>query len=134
MVNSLNKRTSADMVDDKDLEFLTAKKMQNLRRKIVTSNKPIEKKSRDIVTSRIVDRGMEVLEIAERYYPTQTSIVIENLANVIRKGDIKGTISGGELLGLFRQMGFKIHIETSIKVKKDGKLVPIADKLKKEVD
>lgn len=128
----MNKRTSVDMVEDKDLEFLTAKKMRDLRRRIVASDKPIEKNSRDIVTSRIVDRGIEVLELAERYYPNQTSIIIENLAKVIKKGEIKGSISGGELLGLFRQMGFKIRVETSIQVKKDGKLVPLAEKLKKE--
>ncbi|MFC1752325.1 double-stranded DNA-binding protein [Thermoproteota archaeon] len=128
----MNKRTSVDMVDDKDLEFLTAKKMRDLRRRIVASDKPIEKNSRDIVTSRIVDRGIEVLELAERYYPNQTSIIIENLANVIKKGELKGSISGGELLGLFRQMGFRISVETSIQVKKDGKLVPLAEKLKKE--
>lgn len=128
----MNKRTSIDMVNDKDLEFLTAKKMRDLRRRIVASEKPKEKSSRDIVTSRIVDRGMEVLEIAEKYYPNQTSIIIENLANVIKNEGIKGSISGGELLGLFRQMGLRIHVKTSIQVKKDGKLVPLAEKLKLE--
>ncbi len=128
----MNKRTSIDMVNDKDLEFLTAKKMRDLRRRIVASEKPKEKSSRDIVTSRIVDRGMEVLEIAEKYYPNQTSIIIENLANVIKNEGIKGSISGGELLGLFRQKGLRIHVKTSIQVKKDGKLVPLAEKLKLE--
>lgn len=128
----MNKRTSIDMVNDKDLEFLTAKKMRDLRRRIVASEKPKEKSSRDIVTSRIVDRGMEVLEIAEKYYPNQTSIIIENLANVIKNEGIKGSISGGELLGLFRQMGLRIHVKTSIQVKKDGKLVPLSEKLKLE--
>lgn len=132
MVNSMNKRTSIDMVNDKDLEFLTAKKMRNLRRRIVASEKPKEKSSRDIVSSRLADRGIEVLEIAEKYYPNQTSIIIKNLANVIENGGIKGSISGGELLGLFRQMGLRIHVKTSIQVKKDGKLVPLAEKLKLE--
>ena len=122
------------MVSDKDLDFLTAKKMLDLKRRIAASGKPEAKpqSSRDIVASRMVDRGLEVLELAEKHYPEQVSIIVENLAGIIKKGGIKGFISGGELLLLFRQMGLRIHVETSIQVKKDGKLVPLKEKLKSE--
>jgi len=122
------------MAEDKDIEFLTAKKMLNLRRRIAASNKPEEKEIsyRDIVTSKLIDRGLEVLELAEKQYPTQTDIIIKRLADVIKKGEIQGSISGGELLWLFRQIGLRIHVETSIRVKKDGKLVPLTDKLKSD--
>lgn len=120
------------MVSDKDLDFLTAKKMLDLRRRIAESKKPElkPKSSRDIVASKMVDRGLEVLELAEKHYPEQVTIIVENLADIIRKGGITGFISGGELLWLFRQMGLRIHVETSIQVKKDGKLVPLKEKLK----
>ena len=122
------------MVSDKDLDFLTAKKMLALKRRIAASGKPEAKpqSSRDIVASRMVDRGLEVLELAEKHYPEQVSIIVENLADLIKKGGINGFISGGELLWLFRQMGLRIHVETSIQVKKDGKLVPLKEKLKSE--
>ena len=122
------------MVSDKDLDFLTAKKILDLRRRIAESEKPEvkPKSSRDIVVSKMVDRGLEVLELAEKHYPEQVTIIVENLADIIRKGGITGFISGGELLWLFRQMGLRIHVETSIQVKKNGKLVPLKEKLKSE--
>ena len=122
------------MVSDKDLDFLTAKRLLDLKRRIAASGKPEVKpqSDRDIVSSRMIDRGLEVLELAEMHYPEQVSIIVENLAGIIKKGGIKGFISGGELLWLFRQMGLRIHVETSIQVKKDGKLVPLKEKLKSE--
>ncbi|HEY4699103.1 MAG TPA: hypothetical protein VIH27_01850 [Nitrososphaerales archaeon] len=119
------------MEQDKDLEILTMKKMLDIKRKISKADKPKEISSRDIVLSMLVDRGIEVLEIAEKHYPDKTKYVIDKLAELIKNGKVE-YISGGELLGLFRQLGLNIHVETSINVEKHGKLVPLADKLKSD--
>ncbi len=120
------------MADDKELEYLTAKKMLELRRRMVAAEKPKpkEKTSRDILVSKLVDRGSEVLELAEQYYPKKTAFIVDKLAEILKKGEVRGYISGGELLMLFRQLGLNIHVETSIHVKKHGKLVPLTEKLK----
>ncbi|MCP8307418.1 MAG: double-stranded DNA-binding protein [archaeon] len=118
------------MGEDKELDLLTAKKLLELKKKL--TKKPKEETSRDLVLSRLVDRGEEVLTIAEKSYPKNTAIVVDKLAELIKSGDLKGYISGGELLWLFRKLGMNIRIETKIMVKEDGRLIPIKDKLKSD--
>jgi hypothetical protein len=49
---------------------------------------------------------------------------------LIRIGEIKQRISGGELLALFRSVGLNIRVNTTIKIEDHGKLVSLSDKLK----
>jgi len=119
------------MEEDRDLELITAKKMLELRRRMA-AEKPREETARDIVASRLVDRGVEVLEVAERYYQKETAAIVEKLAELIKKGGLRGYISGGELLWLFRRLGMNIYIETSISVENHGRMIPLAEKLKTE--
>ncbi|MGQ9469099.1 MAG: DNA-binding protein [Nitrososphaerales archaeon] len=120
------------MREDKELDLLKAKKLLELKKKLTKKPKPKEETPRDLVLSRLVDRGEEVLMIAEKYYPENTAIVVDKLAELIRSGSLKGFISGGELLWLFRALGMNIHVETKIVVKEDGRLIPIKDKLKSD--
>ncbi|MGQ9719363.1 MAG: DNA-binding protein [Nitrososphaerales archaeon] len=114
------------MGEDRDLEIIRAKKMLELRKKLARRNEA----PRDILLSRLVDRGDEVLLMAEKSYPEVTTKIINRLVELIRSGALRGFISGGELLWLFRSLGMDVRIETKIMVKKDGRLVSIMDKLK----
>ncbi len=118
------------MGEDKELDLLKAKRLLELKKKL--TEKPKEETARDLVLSRLVDRGEEVLMIAEKYYPKNTAIVVDKLAELIRSGSFKGFISGGELLWLFRSLGMNIHIETKIMIKEDGRLISIKEKLKSD--
>jgi hypothetical protein len=51
---------------------------------------------------------------------------------LIKAGEINQRISGGELLALFRSIGLKIRVNTSIKIEDHGKLVSLSDKLKQQ--
>ncbi|MDQ4057246.1 MAG: double-stranded DNA-binding protein, partial [Thermoproteota archaeon] len=51
---------------------------------------------------------------------------------LIKAGEISQRISGGELLALFRSIGLKIRVNTSIKIEDHGKLVSLSDKLKQQ--
>jgi hypothetical protein len=51
---------------------------------------------------------------------------------LIKVGELKQNISGGELLALFRSVGINVRINTSIKIEDHGKLVSFSDKLKQE--
>ena len=51
---------------------------------------------------------------------------------MIKVGELKQNISGGELLALFRSVGINVRINTSIKIEDHGKLVSFSDKLKQE--
>jgi len=112
-----------------------AKKMLELKKRLSQKPKeehkePKKETHKDILLNRLVDRGEEVLLTAERYYPQRTTIIVKHLAELIKSGDLKDMISGGELLYLFRSLGMNISVETKIMVKEDGRLFSIRDKLK----
>jgi DNA-binding TFAR19-related protein (PDSD5 family) len=119
--------------EDKDLELILAKKMIKLKKKMLQQKERKEPTPREILVSRLVDRGIDVLEAAERDYPYETKIIVEKLAQLIKDGTIEGYISGGQLLTLFKTLGLNVRIETTIKVEKDGKFVPLSEKLREDI-
>ena len=125
------------MDEDKELEILKAKKLLQMRSKLRSENTPekstVKLKSnshRKLLVEHLVDRGVEVLEIAERTYPSQTASIVKKIGELLVSGEVKGYISGGELLHFFRSLGLRIHVSTTINVAKDGKVVSLAEKLK----
>ncbi len=85
---------------------------------------------KEIVLSYLYDRGDEVLRASYAQYPAQTEAVVTKIAELIQSGEIQSRISGGELLSLFRSIGLRVRIDTSIKIEQDGKLVSFSEKLK----
>ncbi|MDQ3882015.1 MAG: hypothetical protein M3249_02495, partial [Thermoproteota archaeon] len=65
-------------------------------------------------------------------YPVQTEAIVTRIARLISAGEITSRISGGELLMLFRSVGLKIRVNTTIKVEDNGKFVSFSDKLKNQ--
>ena len=120
--------TIQTMNEDKELEMLKQKKIKELMKRIENQNKQDDPKQNLI--SRLVDRGDEVLKIAETYYPKETEIIVNQLIELIKNRKINNSISGGELLSVFRNAGLRITVPTSISVSKDGKMTSLSDKLK----
>jgi DNA-binding TFAR19-related protein (PDSD5 family) len=128
------------MNDDIDIEILKAKKMKEIRQRIIKQQKENELKIKDkkespeneIILSYLYDRGDEVLSLAESQFPVQTSAIIKKIIDLIRIGEIRNKISGGELLSLFRSLGLNIKVNTTIKIEEHGKYVSFADKLKQD--
>ena len=116
------------MSEDKELEILKQKKIKELMERIENKNKQVNPKN--ILISRLVDRGDEVLRIAETYYPKETERIVNQLIEMIKNGKINNSIWGGELLAVFRNAGLRITVPTSISVSKDGKMTSLSDKLK----
>lgn len=87
---------------------------------------------RDIVASYLYDRGDEVLRLAYQQYPSQTEAIVARIAELILAGEITDRISGGELLSLFRSIGLRIRVDTTIRVEDDGKLISFSEKLKQQ--
>jgi hypothetical protein len=117
--------------EDRDLELIKAKKIRELK-KLMISPKPKDHTPRMSLVSRLVDRGLEVLEKAEASYPKEVEVVVKKLADLIDRGVVRGNISGGELYELFNALGMRVHIETTISVEKHGRLVPLADRLRSD--
>jgi len=128
--------------EDKELELLKAKRLREMQENISQKQKIEELKTnpkqtasvspREIVVKQLGYRGLEVLENAEAQFPAETRMVIEKLAELIQSGDVTEIIDGGKLLTLFRSVGIRVKVQTTIKVEQDGKLVSWSDKLKGE--
>ena len=131
------------MSEDKDLERLQAKRLEEMRKnlsfqrkqsKIAASEK--EQKGnkpspREIIIKQLGYRGLEVLQNAEYQFPKETQIIVLKLSELISLGEITEVLDGGNLLGLFRSIGINIQMKTKINVEKDGKFVSLSDKLSK---
>jgi DNA-binding TFAR19-related protein (PDSD5 family) len=131
--------------EDPDIAVIKARKMRALREQAAELEKArIERQrfeesklrnqhkrtSREIISDYLYDRGEEVLKLAESQFPIQTKSLINEIAELIRIGEISQRISGGELLALLRSVGLNIRVNTSIKIEDHGKLVSLSDKLK----
>jgi len=107
------------------------------RIRIATAPKPEkqqEKTNKEIVLAKLYDRGDEVLDTAYSYYPKEAPVVVDQLANFLKQNPATEMISGGELLSIFRSIGLRFSLKTSIKVQERGKFVDLADKFKLKRD
>jgi len=131
--------------EDPDIAIIKARKMKELREQAAALENARMKKQqeeeeklrpkktdREIISGYLYDRGEEVLNLAESQFPLQTKSIVSGLVELIKRGEIKQNISGGELLALFRSVGINVRINTSIKIEDHGKLVSFSDKLKQE--
>ena len=129
--------------EDPDIAIIKARKIRALReqaaelkkarierQRIEESNMQHKRSNREIISDYLYDRGEEVLKLAESQFPIQTKSLINEIAELIRIGEIKQRISGGELLALFRSVGLNVRVNTTIKIEDHGKLVSLSDKLK----
>lgn len=127
--------------EDKELELLKAKRLREMQKNITEQQKQEELKTqkpspsiapspREILVKYLGYRGLEVLQNAESQFPNETKLVIDKLAELIQSGEVTETIDGGKLLTLFRSLGIRVRVETTIHVEEDGKLVSWSDKLK----
>lgn len=128
--------------EDPDIAIIKARKMKALKEQAAAiersrikqqqqeSTLQPKKTDRDIVSDYLYNRGEEVLNLAEFQFPIQTKSIINGIVELIRMGEIKQRISGGELLALFRSVGINVRINTSIKIEDHGKLVSFSEKLK----
>lgn len=120
------------MEDDAELRMINARKMAQLKKRVELANapKPKEKTAKDIVLESLYDRGDEVLQAAYSYYPKEAQIIVDYLAKYLQEHKETERISGGELLQVFRSLGLRVSLKTSIKVEEKGKFVDLKDKFK----
>lgn len=128
--------------EDKELELLKAKRLLEMQKNLSLQQKMEEQKTlkdtqkgdlpppREILVKQLGYRGLEVLQNAESQFPEETKLVVAKLAELIQSGEVTEIIDGGKLLALFRSIGIRVRVTTTIKVEEDGKLVSWSDKLK----
>ena len=84
---------------------------------------------REILVNNLGFRGLEVLENAESQFPNETRMVVSQIAQLIKSGELNEKLDGGQLLYLLRTVGLNVRMETKISVEQDGKFVSLTDKL-----
>jgi len=119
------------MDEDSDLKLLEQRKLEALRRRMRSAAPEAkrEKTDRQVVEGMLYDRGDEVLDAAYSFFPKETEQLVKEIASLIRDGRLKDRIGGGELLSIFRQLGLRFRVNTSIRVMDQGKLVDLSEKL-----
>jgi DNA-binding TFAR19-related protein (PDSD5 family) len=127
--------------EDPELAIIKARKMKQLKEKAALIEKIKESKAdvkkvddKELLLKYLYDRGDEVLELAESQYPVQAKLVVNRIVELIKSGDIDSLISGGELLAIFRSVGLRIRVDTSIRIQEHGKFISMGDKLKEGID
>ena len=131
--------------EDPDIKIIKARKMKAMREQAAALEKarikkqqeqePViqrKKTDREIISNYLYDRGEEVLKLAESQFPIQTRSIVSGIIELIKSGEIKQRISGGELLTLFRSVGINVRINTNIKIEDHGKMVSFADKIRRQ--
>ena len=127
------------MSEDKDLERLQAKRLEEMRKNLsfqnrqdkITASQKDKLTPREIIIKQLGYRGLEVLQNAEYQFPKETEIISLKLSELISSGNITEVLDGGNLLALFRSVGINVRMKTKINVEKDGKFVSLSDKLSK---
>lgn len=124
------------MAEDAELKLLEQRKLEAMRRRLKSAAPPakLEKSDREIVEGMLYDRGGEVLDAAYSFYPKETERMVRELAGMVRDGRLTERVAGGELLSIFRQLGLRFSLKTSIKVQDRGKLVDLSEKLRRKED
>ena len=93
------------------------------------SEKKETKSPREIVVDYLGFRGTEVLENAEAQFPKETKSIVDQLSKLIESGELDEKLDGGQLLAVFRSVGLRVRMKTTINVEQDGKFVSLSEKL-----
>jgi len=121
-------------VSDRELEALRRKKLMELKRILQKREKGREKREdpRKILDKFFIGRAWEVLNAAKAQYPQAARYVENMLVRLIIEGKIRNKISGEELYWLFRRLGIRVRLKTSIKILEHGKLKSLEEKIKEQ--
>jgi len=130
--------------DDTDLAIIKARKMKELREYMSLMEKEKLKRQeaesrsrrtdREVILDYLYDRGDEVLRLAESQFPIQTKAIVHRIVELIKFGELNQSISGGELLALFRSVGLSVRVNNNIKIEDHGKLISFSERLKQQDD
>jgi len=123
--------------EDSELEKLQAKRLAEMQRNLssqkqTTTEEPEKKETkspREIVVDSLGFRGTEVLENAEAQFPKETKSIVDQLSKLIESGELDEKLDGGQLLAVFRSVGLRVRMKTTINVEQDGKFVSLSEKL-----
>ena len=130
------------MSEDEELDLLKRRRMLELRRRYLeqqskakaeaeVSKKPEESVEPEKVLKDVfVGRAWEVWETAKVQYPQAAGEVGKAIVAARQSGKLREKISGEQLYWLFQRLGFRVRLQTHIRILESGEVKSIAQKLK----
>ncbi len=123
------------MTEDTELERLKRQRLAAMQKRITVKQQQAQAASNKPDPSRVlqkvfVGRTWEVYYAAKRQYPRIAEQILQELAQLVQAGQLKGEITGEQLYGLLRQIGLDVRLETKIQVLERGELKSLADKFR----
>ena len=123
---------------DKELERIKRRRMLELQRRMLQTEKeeepekPAEPTPREILDGMFSGRAWEIYETAKIQYPTVMPQVEQALVEGIKSGKIQDRIDGESLFAFLRQLGLNVRLNTKIRYKEHGELKTIGQRIKEK--
>jgi DNA-binding TFAR19-related protein (PDSD5 family) len=123
------------MSEDTELERLKRQRLAKMQKMISARQQQAQAGANKTDPSSVmqkvfVGRAWEVYYAAKRQYPRIAEQILQELAQLVQKGQLRGKITGEQLYGLLREIGLDVRLETKIQVLEHGELKSIADKFR----
>jgi DNA-binding TFAR19-related protein (PDSD5 family) len=123
------------MSEDSELQRLKRQRLEAMQKKISAKEQNAQGSANrndptTIMQKVFVGRAWEVYYAAKRQYPGVAEQILQELAQLVQNGRLRGQITGEQLFGLLRQIGLDVRLETKIQVLEHGELKSIADKFR----
>ncbi|MCS6767590.1 MAG: hypothetical protein RMJ59_02670 [Candidatus Nitrosocaldus sp.] len=112
-------------------QIIMVKKLLDMKRRMLEQR---QKSDREVLLEHLTDRGEEVLAAAEHQYPKEMAFIIPKFASLIRSGEVKGMITGADLLAILRSVGLNVRLDSRIVVEQDGRFVSLAEKFRRRME
>ena len=123
-------------MSDNELAAIRRKKIMEMMRLLKKREEEKEKRGemdpQKVLDKFLVGRAWEVLNAARAQYPQAAKYVESLLLRLIMEGKIRSKISGEDLYWLFRRLGVRVRLKTSIRILEHGKLKSLGEKIKEQ--
>lgn len=120
-------------MSDKELETLKQKRLRELQKRMATRQQKEEDSNANQVLGRIFKgRAWEVFNTAKAQFPSAMIEVEHILVRLAMEKKIS-EMEGDQLLGLLREIGLPVKMNTTIKVLSHGKVKSLSEKFKESM-
>ncbi|MCJ7634282.1 hypothetical protein MUP77_18065 [Candidatus Bathyarchaeota archaeon] len=131
------------MSEDEELNHLKRKRMLEMRKHYLEKQQKkvdigISKKTEEnmaperVLRDTFIDRAWEVWEAAKNQYPQVSEQISKAIVAAKQSGKLKEKITGEQLFWLFERIGFRVRLQTHIRIVESGEIKSIAQKLKED--
>jgi DNA-binding TFAR19-related protein (PDSD5 family) len=118
-------------MSDSELERLRRRRLAQYFERLNSTReeKKEEVSKQDLLNQIFIGRAWEVFNATRAQYPQVANKLSDVIVQLFSSGRIK-QLSGQELYSLLRRMGLRVKLKTTIRIKEDGKVKSIEEKMK----